>query len=282
MTGRYSVAFLALCLFVGCGGGGYHPQPLKHHFDEKHIAGVEVSKKEAMLKERASYERARNAHLKAEADLKKQETTLKVVQGERKEADIRKRAADDKRKAAEESEDLNRINPAMREHRVADLQRRAADKKIAAAKAREKQLKAIVVHAATVMYLHESRFEVAKAMVARNNNIAPRGIIFERFETQVKKRTDEVAKARPPPTNARKPLRRPTASGKSSTKSSCTPTAAHLPRAALASSECPSKSKENRPASWSSTTNESFARSCASSWPWRATSSAVWTMVNRP
>lgn len=197
MKSRIALACLALSL-IACGGpaGPERPKPLSHHFDEMYIAQIDMSKKAAMLKAQNEYHRARAAHMKASADLDEVKTLLSVAENERKQALLEEQSASEQMKAAEASADLNRINTAKAKLRAAELGRRAADEKVAALKAHRKYLVKHELYTEWNMYAQEARFELAKAQLAKQNSIQPKGFEYAAYESQAKTRSEKTQRSK--------------------------------------------------------------------------------------
>lgn len=178
---------------AACGGGAPpKPKPLSHHFDQAYVAQVPTSEQEAMLRAQNEYHKARAAFLKAEADLKESKTLLEVAKNERKQALLEEESAAQKQDAAEESADMNRINASRAGLRVAELSRRAADEKVAALKAHRAYLKKWILYTEEQMYHKEAKFELAKARLAKANNISPKGFEFANYESQARDRSKKA------------------------------------------------------------------------------------------
>ena len=182
---------------VACGGGGpSRPKPLSTKFDESYLDAVSYDKKEVMFKAQNEYQRARAKYREAESKLAEAKTMLQVAKNERDQAVLGEKSAGEKRKSAEASGDMNRVNAASREARIAELGRRAADEKVEARKAEVKYLEKLVLYAEEEMFHQEARFELAKARMARDNNIKPKDFQFAPYEQQVQDRSKRSQRAR--------------------------------------------------------------------------------------
>lgn len=197
MTRVTSLISAAFVLASACGGGGpSRPQPLKTKFDETFLDAVAYEKKEPIFKAQNEFQRARAKFRQAESSLSEAKTMVNVAKNERQQAILEEKSAKEKKKNAESSNDMNKINPANKEHRVAELARRAADEKVEARKAEVKYLKYFMIYAEEEMYHQEARLELERAKTARANNIKPKGFKYDPFEEQVKDRSKRSQKAK--------------------------------------------------------------------------------------
>lgn len=197
MNRLISLAFPVAFAVSACGGGGPEgPKPLSHHFDEMYIAQVELGEKEAVLRAQNEYQKARAAHMKAQADHKESKTLLGVAKNERKQALIEEQSAQQKYKAADDSGDMTRVNAAKASLRSAEMARRAADDKVDALVAHRKYLKKYMAYTEEEMYAQEAKFELAKARLAQQKNIRPKGFEFSVYKEQADKRSQRAQRAK--------------------------------------------------------------------------------------
>jgi hypothetical protein len=188
--------FIALTA-ASCGGGGDKgPGPLKHHLDEQYIAALAMEKKQAMLQAQDEYHRAKAAKMKAEADYNETGTQLDVGKNEGKQAKLDHNSAKTKKKAADDSGDMNKINAAKRDERVSKLAVAAAEKKVEAIKARRTWLKKTLRHHEESTYAAEAKYELAKANLARSNNISPKGFAHQAFVDQQQDRSRRAQRSK--------------------------------------------------------------------------------------
>jgi colicin import membrane protein len=183
-------------LLPACGGKPKGPTPLRHHFDETNVALVPMDEKEGMLRAQNDYHKAKALHQKAQADLREARTDLNVAKNEQKQALLAEGSAQSRKKAAEDSNDMNRVNAAMREQRSAEVGRRAADRKIDFQEAKIRYLQKHELFALEDLYASEARYELAKARLAKSKNISPKGFDFEAFKNQADERSQRSQRAK--------------------------------------------------------------------------------------
>ncbi len=197
MTRLLTLLSSVTLLVSACGSSGpSRPGPLKHTFDEVMLDSLSMETKEAMFKAQNEFTRARAGHRKAESDLAEAKSMLQIAKNELAQAKIEEKSAAERRKTAEASNDMNKINPAMKQARVAELARRAADEKVSARKAEIKHLSKVELYAAEEMYHQQARFEQTKARLARDNNIKPKDFSYEKYEAQTQERSQRAQKAK--------------------------------------------------------------------------------------
>ncbi|HTM19729.1 MAG TPA: hypothetical protein VL172_04455 [Kofleriaceae bacterium] len=194
---RLALLCSGAALWIGCGGGGEaRPGPLRFHFDEYHIARVPVDERQAAFAAQNEYQIARGEQVKATADIDDNKDKLQVAENERKMAALGEQSAQSKLNSAEKSGDLNRINTAKAEQRAAEMKRRAAEQKITALKAKRDWLKKYELYAEWQMYAKEAQFELAKARVAKEKNIQPRGFRYADYDSQAGERSRQAQRSK--------------------------------------------------------------------------------------
>lgn len=187
---------LALSLLFACGGGGSNkPTALSHRYDEVYIAQFSLADKAAVLEAQNEFQRARAEEMKIESELREDKTALDVARNDLKRAQLAEKSASQAKSAADSSGDMNRINRASRDTRVAELSRRAADEKVAYLKVHHKYLNKLLRYRQEETYHREARYEYAKAKLGQAKNIAPRGVNYDNYKSQVDERSRRAQKA---------------------------------------------------------------------------------------
>jgi hypothetical protein len=190
----------ALCLtmaIAACGGADDPPPtPLASHFDDMYIAQVSLDQKQGVIQAQNEYSVAKMEKAKAEADWNSSTTELEVANNERQAKLLDEKSAASRKKAADDSGDQNRVNTAVRELRAAELGRRAADQKVEWINAQRNWLKRHLRYTEENTYAQEARYELAKARVAKENNIKPKGFDPGVYERQAEDRSRRAQQAR--------------------------------------------------------------------------------------
>ena len=196
MKRNLMIGILLALAAVGCGGGGASVKPLKHHFDETNIALVPMENKQPMLKAQQAYFEAKAYVQQAEAQLNEAVTELKVAKNKKKAAALEYKSAKDRKKAADASNDMNKVNAAAKEMRVAELDKRAADYAVEYRASQKKYGKKYLRYTQEDMYSKEAKYELAKARVAKEKNIIPKGFKYENYESQAEKRSEAAQRSK--------------------------------------------------------------------------------------
>lgn len=188
---------VAIATAASCGGADDPgPGPLRHHLDEKHVAQIGMDEKQAMLSAQNEYHRAKAEKMKAEADHEDLKTKLDLAKNEKKQAEISKDSAGKKKSAANDSKDQTRVNAAMRDDRVADLTLRAADQRVDTLEAKRDWLRKLLRYTEENTYAAEAKYELAKARLAKQHNIAPSGFALQAYVDQQEDRSRRAQRAK--------------------------------------------------------------------------------------
>lgn len=188
---------VAVLLATGCGGSSDSPpQPLQRKFDEMHVARFTLEQKADIVKARNDWEVSRMENANAEAQLAEITNQVGIVKNEQKAAKLAVDNAVSNKKAAETSADTNRINAATKELHTAELALRAAEARVKYFEAYREYLKRLGRYTAENMYWREAQFEVAKAKLAQQNNIAPKGVQYDWYPKQEAERNQRTQTAR--------------------------------------------------------------------------------------
>lgn len=196
---RSALVLLISTIAIACGGGApAGPSSLSWHYDEVYIAQLSLDEKAKVLASQNDFQRARAEQMKAEADLSESGTKLEVSKNEQKQSLLSERSATQEKKAAEDSGDMTRVNQASKAMRIAELTRRAADEKVSYIKANRSYLKKYVYFCKEETYHREARYEHEKARLGQSNNIAPKGVDYDKFAGQTAERSkrSQIAKQR--------------------------------------------------------------------------------------
>lgn len=188
---------VSLLLAAGCGGpSDSPPTPLSRRFDEMHVAKFTLEQKTNIQNARQGWDIARMENANAESQLSEVVTQIGIVRNDHKTAKIAVDSAISSKKAAEASADTNRINAAQQELHIAELLLRAAEARVKYFEAYQAYVKRLARHTAEKMYWEEAKFELAKAQLAQQNNIAPKGVQYEWYPKQEAERGKRANAAR--------------------------------------------------------------------------------------
>ncbi len=190
------VLAISLVASSACGGGDDPPGPLSKHYDEVHVAMIDMSQKQGMLQAQQAWTVARAEEAKAKADYDDMSTKLSAAQNDKKKADLELDTAKTNKKSADASADTNKINAAEHAQRTAELAVKAAEARINYYKAYRDYLKVHMRSAQENTYWREAQFELQKAQLGQKNNIAPKGVNYADFPNQEKKRAERAQKAK--------------------------------------------------------------------------------------
>lgn len=182
---------------AACGGPqDGPPQPLSRHFDDMYIAAVPVTEKPAVIKTQNDWSVAKMEKAKADADFAEAGVLLDVARNEREASRLDEKSAQSRKAAADQSADQNRVNAAMKEIRGAEIARKAADERVKYLEAYREWLKVLQRFTDHQMYWREAQYELAKAKIARDKNIQPKGFLYEDFVKQEQDRARKSADGR--------------------------------------------------------------------------------------
>jgi hypothetical protein len=182
------LATLAI-LPAACGGGGAsRPGPLKHTIDEMYIARIPMDQKQPVLEAENEFNIARMEQNQVEVEFNESATELQVAKNELEQANLDEKSAQSRKKAADASADMNRVDAANRELNAAKLSRQAAAKKVEYVKAKRALFKKKLLQAEDETFAKQARHELAKARLAKANNIRPKGFDLPNYERQAQDR----------------------------------------------------------------------------------------------
>jgi hypothetical protein len=191
--------FVALLFgVIACGGGSSEgpPGPLSKHLDDKYIAAIPLDQMKAVLEAQQQWNISSREVAKAEADLDESATQLQVAKNERSSAHNTVESAVSQKKSAESSADTNRINNAQRDLAAAEDLENAAKARVKYIEVYRGYLNSYLRYTQENNYYLEAQYEAAKAQVAKQNNIAPRGVALEAFPKQIDERAKRVQRAK--------------------------------------------------------------------------------------
>ncbi|HUS33047.1 MAG TPA: hypothetical protein VMZ53_31310 [Kofleriaceae bacterium] len=185
---------LAKLVFVGlfvaaCGGGGDGPPgPLAKHFDDMYIARIPLDQKGGVVETQNQYSIAKMENANAEANEQEADGQLRQAKNDYSAAKLAVDSAITAKKSAEQSADMNRMNNAQKDLKAAEDSAEAAKLRVKYFEAYRDYLKRYHRYTLENMYWREAQFESAKATLAKQNNIAPKGVNYDDFPKQLEAR----------------------------------------------------------------------------------------------
>ncbi len=194
-TGLAGVALALSLLGSACGGASNpKPVPLSRHFEESFIDPLPLPEQQPVMDAKTGYEAARKANAKANADLDASKLQIDVATNDKRAADIDVSSAKSRKAAADASADQTRVNTATGELRGAEKYAEALAQRLTYLRAYQTWLQHLQYFTEENMYWEEAKFELAKAELARKNNIQPKGFVYDDYARQQKDRADKVGK----------------------------------------------------------------------------------------
>lgn len=180
-----------------CGGSSDSPPgPLDKHIDDMHIARVPLDKQGAVVEAQNKWSISKMEAANAEAQVQEADSQLHQARNDHKASKLAIDSAISAKKSAEQSSDMNRINTAQKDLRNAEDSEKAARARVQYFEAYQNYLKRFHRYAQENMYFREAQYEAAKAQVAKQNNIAPKGINLDDFPKQMDARAKRVESAK--------------------------------------------------------------------------------------
>jgi hypothetical protein len=193
----FVIAVLAAAAELGaCGASDSPPGPLTTHFDDMYIATIAPAQKPTVVQTQQDWSVSRMENARAEAEYNESATQLSIAQNDLKAAKLGVDSAVSAKKSAEASADTNRINNATKDLHSAEDVAKAAEARVKYIGAYREYLKVGLRLAQESMFWRESQYEVAKAQVGQQNNIAPKGIAYDSFPKQEQERQKRASAAK--------------------------------------------------------------------------------------
>jgi hypothetical protein len=153
-----------------------------------YIARIPLDQKGSVVETQNQWSIAKMENANAEANAQEADAQLHQAQNDHKAARLAVDSAISAKKSAEQSADMNRINNAQKDLRAAEDSAKAAEMRVKYFDAYRNYLRRYMRYTQENMYWYEAKFENAKASLAKQNNIAPKGVDYNRFPKQVEER----------------------------------------------------------------------------------------------
>lgn len=185
MRGFWNILCLGLVL-AACGGSSDSPPgPLAKHFDDMYIARIPLEQKQSVVTTNNDYSVAKMEAATAQAQLDESEGQLHQAGNDEKAAKLQVDSAVSAKKMADTSADQNRINQAVKDLHTAEDLDKAAQARVKYLQDYRNYLKIYLRYTQENLYWREAQFEAAKAAIAKQNNIAPKGVNYDDYPKQV-------------------------------------------------------------------------------------------------
>src|SRR5688500_4179089 len=187
MRGLSQLLFVVAFDFGCSGSSDGPPGPLANHFDDMHIARIPLDQKGSVVETQNQWSIAKMENANAEANVQEADSQLHQARNDHKAARLAVDSAISAKKSAEQSADMNRVNNAQKDLRAAEDSEKAAKARVAYFEAYRAYLKRFHRYTQENMYWREAQYEAAKATLAKQNNIQPKGVNLDDFPSSSKR-----------------------------------------------------------------------------------------------
>jgi hypothetical protein len=164
--------------------------------DDMHIARIPLDKQGSVVEAQNKWAIAKMENANAEANVQEADSQLHQARNDHKAAKLAVDSAINAKKSAEQSADMNRMNNAQKDLRSAEDSEKAARARVTYFEAYRAYLKRYHRYTQENMYWREAQYEAAKASIAKQNNIAPKGINLDDFPKQMDARGKRTESAK--------------------------------------------------------------------------------------
>ncbi len=161
-----------------------------------YIARIPLDQKGSVVETQNQWSIAKMENANAEANLQEADGQLHQAKNDHKASKLAVDSAISAKKSAEQSADMNRINSAQKDLRNAEESSKAAELRVKYFEAYRNYLKKYVRYTQENMYWREAQYENSKAMLGKQNNVAPKGINYDDFPKQLTEREKRTNKAK--------------------------------------------------------------------------------------
>jgi hypothetical protein len=198
MRGFRQLFFVSLFVVASaCGGSGDSaPKPLDKHIDDMYIARIPLDQQGSVVEAQNKWSISKMEAANAQAQLDEADSQLHQAKNDQKAAKLSIDSAIAAKKSAEASADMNRVNSAQKDLRAAEDSEKAANARVKYFEAYKNYLKKFVRYTQENQYWREAQYEAAKAAIAKQNNIAPKGVTLDDFPKQLEARQKRVEGAK--------------------------------------------------------------------------------------
>ena len=161
-----------------------------------YIARIPLDQKGSVVETQNRWSVAKMENANAEANEQEADGQVHQAQNDHKAAKLAVDSAISAKKSAEASADMNRINNAQKDLVGAEDSEKAAATRVKYFDQWRNYLRRYHRYTLENMYWLEAQYENAKATLAKQNNIAPKGIVFDDFPKQTTDREKRTNKAK--------------------------------------------------------------------------------------
>jgi hypothetical protein len=161
-----------------------------------YIARIPLDQKGTVVETQNQWSIAKMENANAEANLQEADAQLHQAAHDHKASKLAIDSAIAAKKSAEASADMNRINNAQKDLRAAEDSEKAAAARVKYFEAYKNYLKRFYRYTQENMYWREAQYQNAMATLAKQNNIAPKGVNFDDFPKQLEERGKRTTKAK--------------------------------------------------------------------------------------
>ena len=161
-----------------------------------HIARIPLDQKGKIVETQNQWSIAKMENANAEANVQEADSQLHQAKNDHKAARLAVDSAISAKKSAEQSADMNRVNNAQKDLRTAEDSAKAAEARVKYFEAYRAYLKRWHRYTQENMYWREAQYEDAKASLAKQNNIQPKGINYDDFPKQLAEREKRTNSAK--------------------------------------------------------------------------------------
>lgn len=153
-----------------------------------YIARIPLEQKQSVVTTNNDYSVAKMEEATAQAQFEETDSQLHQARNDASAAKLQVDSAVSAKKSADASADTNRVNQAVKDLHTAEDALKAAQARVKYYEEYRSYMKVYWRYTQENTYWREAQFEQAKAQVAKQNNIAPKGFAFDDYPKQVDSR----------------------------------------------------------------------------------------------
>jgi hypothetical protein len=161
-----------------------------------YIARIPLDQKGNVVETQNAWSIAKMENANAEANEQEADGQLRQAKNDYSAAKLAVDSAITAKKSAEQSADMNRMNNAQKDLKAAEDSANAAKLRVTYFGAYKEYLKRYHRYTLENMYWREAQYESAKATLAKQNNIAPKGVNYDDFPKQLESRGKRTASSK--------------------------------------------------------------------------------------